>query len=416
MKKTLFMIPFLLIYYGKLYSQDLKWEDIVAIAEKNNPELIAARTSVESSRFSVRSALGDFLPQLSGNGSYSKSSTGKGATQNDYSLSLAAQQSLFSGFRSRANLNSAKARFAGTQAALALEESQVLNDLRSSFLNLLYAQENIRLLKSIRDRKEANKKLIELRYEAGRENRGAFLRANAQLSQSQFELDQAERALRLAQSNLARNLGQDPGSAHHIIGSFEIKSENESPNFAVLSVQTPQYKRSQADVASAHSGLVQAKSDFYPSLSLSVSGRRSGNSFPLDNDSWSAGGTVSLPFFSGGSHYHGVRQAQSEITRTSYELESLRRQIMVSLEDAFVKFQDAAAQVEIQKQFLEASEERAKIARAQYNNGLISYQDWDLIENDLTNTEKQTLESLRRAGLAESAWNQSQGKGLYALQ
>lgn len=419
MKRVIHFLPLLFIGHGKLYSQDLKWEELVAIAEKNNSDLLAAQSAVESSQARDRAAFGDFLPQLSGNGSYSKSNTATslesvsqgrgGGTQDEYALSMTLQQSLFSGFKTKANLDSAKAQLSGARANLAAVESQVFNDLRSAYINVLNAQENIKLLKIIRDRKESNKKLIELRYEGGRENRGAFLRANAQFSQARFELEQAERALRVARRSLARSMGQDQEISDHILGTLEVKIESSTPNFSALATQTPLYRKSESTLAEARASLAQAKSDFFPSLSLSGSGSRRGKDFPLTNDSWSVGSSISFPFFSGGKNYNGVKQAKAEIEKASAESESQRREIEFSMEDAFVKLQDAVTQVAIQKEFLEAAEERAKIARAQYNDGLISFQDWDLIENDFTNTEKQSLQSLRNAALAESAWFQAQG-------
>ena len=426
---SLFLILFFLAAGWKLsQAQDLKWQDVVAAAEKNNPELRSARSAVESSRARVGAARGEFLPALTGNGSYAKSNTatsiesaaegrGSGATRNEYSLSLNAQQPLFSGSSAKAGLESAKSQLALARADLDLAESRIFNDLRSAFIDVLYAQENLELLKKISARKEGNKRLIGLRNEAGRENRGALLRAGAQLSQAQFEVQQAERALRVAQKRLSQAMGQDDPRSLSVSGVFEAKAEEREPDYSFLAERTPLYKAEQASLASANAGFQGAKSDFFPSLSLSGSGRRGGNDdTPGYTHSWSVAGSVSYPIFSGGRTYFNVRQAREDVLRASSDLENRRREVELALEEAFASFQNAAAQVGIQKQFLEAAEERARIARAQYNNGLVSYQDWDIIENDLTNTEKQNLESARRAVIAESSWLQVQGKGLRAIQ
>lgn len=383
----------------------------MTMTKKNNPDLIAARAKVESAQFSLRAAIGNFLPQISGNASRSKSGGTQMTLQDETTLSFTAQQSLFTGFKTKANLDSARARLEQAEASFALEEARIIFELRSAFINLLYAQENIKLLKEIRERREANKKLIELRYEGGRENRGAVLRAKAQLSQAQFELEQAERSKGLMQTRLTRLLGKDSEKNIEVKGNFDIPIEITQPNFSLLTTQTPHYKIAQANVSLSNAGLLQSRSNFYPSISLSASGRRRGNDVALDNDSWSVGTTLSFPFFSGGSDFYGTKQANAELKQASADLESQKREIYLSLEEAFVKLQDATVAVEIQKQFLEAAETRAQIARAQYNNGLLSYQDWDIIENDLINAEKQNLESKRRASIAEAEWKNVQGIG-----
>lgn len=389
---------------------NLNWQEIVQTAEKNNPELLAARLNVRSSEARIKISFNDFFPQLSGNGSYSKSKSDTALEEEDTSLSLTAQQSLFSGFSSKGNVNSAKALALGAQASLAEIESRLFYELRSAYLNVLYSQENIKLLQKILERKEGNKKLIELRYQGGRENRGAFLRAEALSLQSQFELKQAERALDVAKKELNRSMGKNLNPSQIILGSFELKMENSSPNFELLAKQNPTVRNSETTLMNARAILIQARSNFFPSLSLSANGRKQGKNLTRLYDSWSVGGSISYPFFSGGKHYYSVTQSKAEIERAASQLESQEQKIKVALEDAFVKLEDAIGQIKIQKQFLEAAQVRAKIARSQYNNGLVSYQDWDLIENDLTLNEKQTLLTLFKAALAQAAWFQTQGK------
>lgn len=50
------------------------------------------------------------------------------------------------------------------------------------------------------------------------------------------------------------------------------------------------------------------------------------------------------------------------------------------------------------------------IARSQYSNGLISFENWDIIENDLINREKNLLIGKRDLGLAEATYLRNLGK------
>lgn len=412
MKKIPLIIFFLMLNYSPLYSKDLKWEDVVSAAEKNNADLNSARASVRSEEAKVRSSCGDFFPQLIGNGSYSKSdNSGGSSAQNNYSMGLTLQQSVFSGFRSRAGLEGAKADLDGAKANLALVESQIFYDLRSAFINVLYAQENVKLLKKIRDRKEENQKLIELRYQGGRENRGSYLRANAQYHQAKFEVEQAERTLRVSRKNLSQVTGEELNDLDQASGSFSVEIRTGSVDFKTLTLQTPLYRKSYFSLTKTKASLEQSKSEFYPSLSLSGSGKKSGEDVSLNQDSWNIGASVSYSFFSGGRNFFDVKQAKAEMNRASFSLEEQSREIEYSLENAFNQLLDAIGQADIQKQFLDAAEERAKIARAQYGNGLISYTDWDIVETDFTNNEKQALGALKNAAIAEALWIKIRGQG-----
>jgi outer membrane protein TolC len=63
----------------------------------------------------------------------------------------------------------------------------------------------------------------------------------------------------------------------------------------------------------------------------------------------------------------------------------------------------------VRKNFLQASEERAKIAQAQYSNGLISFDNWTIIEDDLVQAQKSFLDAQANAFLTEAQWIQAQG-------
>ncbi len=94
-----------------------------------------------------------------------------------------------------------------------------------------------------------------------------------------------------------------------------------------------------------------------------------------------------------------------------YNLVSVRRDVEVSLEDSYLKLQDAMGLSQVQEEFLNAALERASIARAQYTNGLVSFQDWDIIEGDLISAQKQSLSALRSSTLSDANWQLVIGAG-----
>jgi outer membrane protein TolC len=400
---------------GPLLAADppLSWDDAARIAREKNPSLRSARLAVDSARSAVRASRSGFFPALSADASHSRSDAaddGPGPA-NSSSLALTLRQSLFSGLGTRADVKAAEARLVSAQAALDAAEAQTAADLRTAFINLLTAQENLSLLRKIRARREDNAKLIQLRFEAGRENRGAALRAQAQLAQARFETDRAGRALETARASLARTLALDSSDALAATGTFRVEVSSAEPGFAALSRQVPDYRKQLAALDEARAGVARARSGFFPEISASLSGRRTGGDWAPATDGWSAGAALSYDLFSGGDTWFGWRRARTEAQRSELALEDLRRQLEVSLRQAFYDLLDAAGAAGVQELFLVASEERAQIARAQYTTGLLSFQDWDLIETDLINAQKQTLTARRDAAAAEAAWRRAQGRG-----
>ncbi len=84
----------------------------------------------------------------------------------------------------------------------------------------------------------------------------------------------------------------------------------------------------------------------------------------------------------------------------------------MTLQDTWTKFQDAVDTVEVEKNFLNATQERAKITRALYSNGLVPFDNWTIIEDDLVRSKKSLLVAQANALIAEANWILAQGRTL----
>jgi outer membrane protein TolC len=65
--------------------------------------------------------------------------------------------------------------------------------------------------------------------------------------------------------------------------------------------------------------------------------------------------------------------------------------------------------VAVQEKFFIAAEERAKIAGAEYANGLIDFDDWIIIEDNVVGAKKSYLNAQADALVAEARWIQAKG-------
>jgi outer membrane protein TolC len=81
----------------------------------------------------------------------------------------------------------------------------------------------------------------------------------------------------------------------------------------------------------------------------------------------------------------------------------------LTLERTWKELQDVIDKVEVQQKFLEAAEERARITQAQYSTGLISFDNWTIIEDDLVNAKKSFLDVQANASVTEATWIQAKG-------
>ncbi|MFH1477523.1 MAG: TolC family protein [Verrucomicrobiota bacterium] len=392
------------------------WDDCVSELVRNNPQLQAAGAAVEKAHSDVMGNYGPFLPQISADGSIGKSNTELDTGYQDstsYRASLSANQNLFAGFGDVAALRRSQALLTIAEINLQTTKAALSATLRQSFARLLFAQDFVLLSEVIAARRKENVNLVEMRFEAGRENKGSALRSKAYYRQARFEVTQAHRGLKTAQQQMAATLGRHEITILTVTGNWDFAVLPEAPDFNALAFQTPDYRSAATQVRAAKEGVRIAKSTFYPTWSVNGSiGRSDDDSLIPKNDQWSVGTAISYPLFVGGRHWYAARGAKADQRKAEDTLNDTGNQLVATLEDRFVAWQDAAERTEVQDEFLKAAEVRAEIARAQYQNGLLSFEDWDLIENDLIDKQKAMLASQRDAVIARASWEKALGIGV----
>lgn len=394
----------------------MTWDDCVGELIRNNPQLSAAAAAVEKAQADVRGNYGPFMPQISANGSISKSNTQLDTGYQDstsYQASLSAYQSLFAGFGDVATLRRSQALLTVAEVALQTTKAALSAALRQSFAQLLFSQDFVHLSENIAARRKENVNLVEMRFQAGRENKGSFLRSKAFYHQALFFVTQSQRKLKVAQQQMAATLGRHEIAPLAVSGKWDTIALPEAPDFTELVLQTPNYRQAVAQLRAAKEGVRIAKSTFYPTWALNGAvGRSDDDSLIPKNDQWSVGTTISYPLFTGGQNWYSVRGAQASQRSAEMTLDDTRNQVTATLDDTFTAWQNAIELTGVQIEFLNAAEIRAEIARAQYQNGLLSFEDWDLIENDLIDKQNAVLASQRDAVLARAVWEKTQGTGV----
>jgi len=390
----------------------LTLEECVKEVMLKNPDLMSAKESLRQSKARYQSSFTNFLPKLSANASYSRSGTDSSSAAESYSTGLSGQQSLFAGLRHKAIVKQRKAEHESAEANLQAVKAQVSFDLKRAFGRLLFAQVQLVLTRTIALRRQENVGLVGLRYEVGREHKGSYLRSQATNHQATFEQAQAKRALRVTQRELAKVLGKSQFDILIATGSLTTVPPGEIPDWHTLVLKVPDYVQAVAQARSGKASVSIAKSQFYPDVVATGSLSRFGNDYPPDNDQWSTGISISYPFFPGGRNYFDVKVAKAQERSAHANIKSVYDRVALRLEDTFAAYQNATEQHNVRQKFLEAALVRAEIARSQYTSGLLSFEDWDLIESDLINSQKAVLASDRDVFIAEANWELVRGKGI----
>ena len=396
----------------------LTWPSCVDLAVKNNAELQVSQAQLRSQESSEKAAFSTFLPKLKGSVGYSQgdaysiNNSNSTNTTTAYSTSLNLSQNLFAGFQDQGQLEIEGLKTRSSRLRLQITKAKVSHELKVAFESLRNAQDYQKLAQEILRRREDNLRLVNLRFESGRENKGSVLLSEAYLSQSQYDQLLAQNALRTSRALLMEALGQDNLTDVEVLGGLPLFDPEPTPAFEKIATETPAYLIVVNDEKIAELNRQISRASFYPSLDLSGTVTQIGEQFPPeDTRRWSVGFTLSFPFFNGGKDYNNARSATAAHEASTAERTRTRRDILVQIEQAYATYAQATAKLKVDENFRKAAFLRAEIARKRYNNGLVSFEDWDLVENDLINRQKNYLQSLRDRVEAESAWIQAQGKG-----
>lgn len=414
------------------WSAQLTWNDVVNMALKENTSLSQANQQYFAAQENVQVARRGYLPSIRASVSATRigsrsggggaivsngvvlSSSSSSSISNNYLGALNLTQNIFNGFEDESKIDQAEWRVKDSFWSRERVKSDLSYNLKQAFANLLYAQEYLKLTDDIIERRESNYKLVSIRYDNGRENKGSVMLSEAHMEQAKLDNIAAEDALRVARSTLLAYLNREGFDDYEATGELPMANiaikENEIVN---LATETPDYNRAVTTEKIAAKEITVARSNFLPSLDLTGNVTRQDQTFfpTRDNERWSMALTLSIPIFDGFADYSATKSA----IFSKYAAEESKRTTFLNLVPQIKQAQTLAKQSDIKfsvdTKFKNASATRAEISRIKYNNGLLTFEDWDIIENELITRQITYLQSKRDRVIRYANFEKVIGKG-----
>lgn len=392
--------------------EEITFEECVSQASASNPSLLAARSALLASEAVVSQSYSNFYPQLQASLDYSVGNTlAAGAVGGTFTPVITARQNLFAGKADVARINQAKAvrdaRIADVQTA----KSELSFALKTAFSNLVQAQELLGVNASIKEHRERSYKLVSLLFESGRENLGSVLLAKANLDQATFLLGRSKDALQSSSIQLASALGRSPTDQLRTKSHLTAGPLPQSPDFEELAQEIPEYLKAQAAQRESEARRELAESGFFPSLDITSSVRKSENSQNI-NTQRTVGISLSYAMFNGGRDYYGFKNASEGITTAMLNKRSILQRNTSAIANAYFAYKQAFEQLTVDRSFLKALNAQAKIAKENYNNGRLNFQNWDLIETSFIQRQQAVVVSQQSVVTAQAAFERALGKGV----
>jgi len=401
--RKLFVGLFLIAFACQSWA--LTWSRVVALGAERSHDIKSAQDQLEAYRWSYYRSYSSFLPQVSASLSIGESTGSSGDSYSD-SYGLNVRQSLFSGTTNYYNARSAAVNLDLYSANLQSTMADYYNQVRQGFVDLFIAQNNLAVQRKIRQSRESNLRMIQLLYDGGTEDKGNYLRTKSQLASADYNIAAAMRQLELAQLKLSQLIGADVSSAEGELAAVTVAS---LPDFENIMKSAPANIVARSQLELSEISQKASLSGFLPTVSLNGSYQKSGNSWPPTNSSKSLSLSVSLPIFPGGSNIADRVIAGLQLNKAREDFAKSQKDLYYNIRQAYNGLKDAIEAYNVQKTALNASAERARIAQASYINGLISYIDWDTIQNDYISNQSSLLNFQRNMLVAEANWYKSYG-------
>ena len=407
-------------------AQVYTWEDCLSLAKQNNISLHSARVKVDARKISLESLHSGLYPQLGGSlGANSGASAGQDedllqvTPRNSQSARLSAQQQVYNA-QTSPRIEQGKLALAAEELNYQIAEINLRLQLRQEFCALLQTQQSLDLARTAAERRRQQYELVELRYSGGLEHRGSLLTAKANLTKAELSEQQLARRLTRNKLKLAQTIGLDPLEEIQITDDLTIHTDlTHRPALHELIHNSPTLQSVAARLDSAQYDTAIAQAAYIPSVYLSGSLGKNwsqnnigGTTIQDESSSWSLGGSLSFDILDGGKRKNSVRNAELQEQIQTYELDLSKQRVRLTLEEAWNSLLDARDSIVSAQELLEATTERSTIAAEQYANGLISFDNWIIIEDALINAQQQELSSRIDALLQEAAWLNAKGETL----
>jgi outer membrane protein TolC len=358
----------------------------VAIALRQNPNLLAAIGTVHATQSRLGQSRAAYYPQIDATAAYNKTdsssplsrTTGTFATgtsrYEQYSGTVSLNQNIFDFGRTSSFVDIAKFNLVASRADLLSTENATVLGVKQSYYGVLQANRNREVAAGVIQQFQLHLDQAKGFYEVGTKARIDVIKAEVDLSNAKLRLINAENALKIAWVNLNNAMGVPDAPEYSIEDSLSFQ-----PYVVTLEEATARAFENRPDLRSlvaqrqaAESNIGFARSGYYPSLSGSASYTKSGEDISSEqmSEGWQVGAVLTIPLFSGFLTRHQVAEAKSNLYVLKANEESLRQRILLDIRQAYLNLQAAEASIGTAELAARQARENLDLANGRYEAGV----------------------------------------------
>ena len=397
-------------------------EDCINYALEKNIQLQQDKISLQESEIDIKDARASLFPTLS-------FSTGHNMVNRPYqeqSATVSGTEIISSNDKTTYNGNyGLNAQWTlwngGKRAQLSVSETENMlqEQIAQLFIQILYADESIRINKGTLEVSEAT-------YQRGKElfNEGSISKADlaqleAQVSNDKYQVVSAESSLRNYKLQLKQLLELDGTEEMDLI----LPQLDNEDVMKLLPSQTdiyqtalairPEIQSGRLSIENAKLGISAAKSGYYPTISLSASSSSTTNSASTNN--WAQqmkygwnnmiGINLSIPIFDNRQNKSNVQKAKLQYNTSQLELVNKQKELYSTIESLWLDALNAQQQYAAAETKVKSSQTSFDMVSEQFNLGMKNTVELLTEKNNLLSAKQELVQAKYMAILNRTLLN-----------
>lgn len=377
-----------------------------ALAENKDVRIAASRVEEFLGRYGVtRSQLFPQVATQFGAGSQRISTVTQPAvastqsnTFDSFSLDLGMSWEIDLWGKLRRATEAARAELLATEQARQTVILSLTSGVATSYVTLIDLDRQLAIAKSTADSRGEFFRIIKLRFEGGVVSEVELNQARSDYEFALSTVPVIEKQIAQQENALSVLLGRNPGpiARDRTLDKLVLPQVPADLPSSLLE-RRPDIRLSEQLMVAANARIGVAKAQFFPTISLTaILGTASsalGNLFKGASQTWSYGGTVTQPIFTGGNLISQLRVAESQQKTALLQYQKSIQTAFQEVNDSLIDQTKTREQLAAQARQVDSLRNYARLARLRYDNGFTSYLEVTDAETKLFNAELQYAQS-----------------------
>ena len=427
----------------------LSLDQCIAIALDDNPAIKIADMEIERVDYSKKEIIGQLLPSISFDATYSRTvekqvaymnmsafkglggSSSSGSESSDESTT-ASKSSGNNGIKMGLD-NSYAMGFTAAMPIIApqlwktlsLSDTQILqnveaarksridliNQVKAAYYGLLLAEDSYKVILESFENAKFNHDVYLKKYQVGTASEYDVLRSSVTMKNIEPELSQAEIAIKQARLQLMILMGMEasvPVKTTTKLSDYEETMYDNTLSLSRSIADNSDLRMLDLQTKSLKDALSIQKMAWYPTLALTANYNwtSSTNGTPFKNINWNpysvVGLTLSIPIFQGGQRYTRIKQASIQVQEMKWQRENLERTLKMQVDVAIDNIQMNVKQIASTSESVKQADKAHQIMTKSFEIGAASYLDLRDSELALTRARLAYYQSIYNYLIANS--------------